>query len=101
MKNTMKFDDYLKDQLKNPRFKKHFDEYNLAIRLAMEIIRAREKAGLTQEQLGKRIGMSQPAVARLESGDEINPEFQTIIKIAQALQPHFSFVIGEPKKLAA
>jgi transcriptional regulator with XRE-family HTH domain len=97
----MKFDQYLKEKAKNPKFKKRFDEYNLAVQLAYEITRAREEAGITQSELGKRIGMSQPAIARLEAGDDINPEFQTISKIAQALQPHFSFVIGEPKKLAA
>jgi len=97
----MKFDDYLQEKLKNPKFKKHFEEYDLPVRLAVEIVRAREKADLTQVELGKRVGMSQSAIARLESGDEINPEFQTITKIAHALRPHFSFVIGEPRKLAA
>ena len=44
--------------------------------------------------------MKQSSIARLESGDEINPEFQTIVKIAQALRPHFRFTI-ESSQLAA
>ncbi len=99
-RNSVKFDDYLKDQLRHPRRKALFDAYDLPVRLAHAIVQAREKARLTQEGLGKRIGMKQSAIARLESGDEINPEFQTIVRIAQALRPHFRFTI-ESSQLAA
>jgi len=97
----MKFDNYLQEKLKNPKLKKHFEKYDLPVRLALEIVRAREAKGFTQSELGKLVGMDQSAIARLESGDDINPEFKTIAKIEAALRPHFVFVIGEPKKLAA
>ena len=95
------FRDHLKEQLKNPRFKKAFDEYDTAIRLAMAVSLARGKAKLTQKELAEKIGSTQPAIARLEAGDEINPELQTLIKIERALHPHFWFPIGEQKNLVA
>jgi ribosome-binding protein aMBF1 (putative translation factor) len=98
---SKKFGDYLKEKLKNPRIKKTFDKYDMPMRLAMAIVDAREKAGLTQTQLAAKIGTSQPAIALLESGDQLNVELQTISRIERALHPHFWFHIGEPKRLAA
>jgi len=57
------FRDHLKEQLKNPRFKKAFDEYDTAIRLAMAVSLARGKAKLTQKELAEKIGSTQPALA--------------------------------------
>ncbi len=102
MKNTgKKFDEYLKEKLKNPKVKKAFDEYDMPMRLAMAIVTAREKAGLTQSQLAAKVGTSQPAIALLESGDQLNVELQTISRIERALHPHFWFPIGEHHKLIA
>jgi ribosome-binding protein aMBF1 (putative translation factor) len=95
------FRDHLKEQLKNPKFKKVFDEYDTAVRLAMAVSLAREKAKLTQKELANKIGSTQPAIARLEAGDEINPELLTIIRIERALHPHFWFPIGQQQHLAA
>jgi ribosome-binding protein aMBF1 (putative translation factor) len=85
------FRDHLKEQLKSPKFKKAYDEYDTALRLAMAVSAARTKAKLTQKELADKIGSTQPAIARLEAGDEINPELQTIFKIERALHPHFWF----------
>ena len=45
MKRGHKFDNYLKEKLKNPKTKKAFDAYDIPMpRLAMAIVTAREKA---------------------------------------------------------
>ncbi|MCK4515567.1 MAG: helix-turn-helix transcriptional regulator [Spirochaetaceae bacterium] len=36
--------------------------------LGERIAQARQQAGLTQKQLAERVGTSQPAIARLETG---------------------------------
>jgi len=54
----------------------------LAIRIAIK--RARTAAGLTQAQLAKRVGVTQPAIAALEHPDS-NPTLQTLEKVARAL----------------
>src|SRR6266550_7663929 len=47
------------------------------------VVRARTRAGLTQQQLADRSGTSQPAIARLESG-HASPTFATIERLVAA-----------------
>jgi transcriptional regulator with XRE-family HTH domain len=49
------------------------------------IIKARKKAGLTQEDLDRRIGTKQPALSRLEKGGFETAKIETLRKIADAL----------------
>jgi transcriptional regulator with XRE-family HTH domain len=49
------------------------------------IIEARERAGITQEELAKRIGTKQPAISRLERGGFGKATVETLQKIAEAL----------------
>lgn len=51
--------------------------------LARELIRARTKAGLTQAELAARMGTSQAAVARMESGRTL-PSTKTLLRYAEA-----------------
>lgn len=46
---------------------------------------AREKAGLTQEQLAWASGLHQTEIARIESGRR-NPGLDTIFKVARGLE---------------
>ena len=45
----------------------------------------REKAGLTQEQLAKKSGVSRVTIAMLETKDDFNTTTKTLLKIANAL----------------
>ena len=54
------------------------------IQLGSRIRQARDRAGLTQEQLAERIGVSRTAIARYESG-EIEPKLHNLAAIALAL----------------
>jgi transcriptional regulator with XRE-family HTH domain len=46
---------------------------------------ARERANLTQSQLADRVGLAPSHIARLETGDRLNPRFETIARIAAEL----------------
>lgn len=51
-----------------------------------EILKARAEAGLTQAEVASRIGTTQSAIARLESGDQKHsPSIATLEKYASAL----------------
>src|SRR5579863_1445108 len=51
---------------------------------ALQIRWARHDAGLSQGDLGKKAGVSQQQIAKLENPDE-NPSLETIQKVARAL----------------
>ena len=44
----------------------------------------RKELGLTQSELGKRAGISQPNITRFESGNS-NPSLEFLVKIAGAM----------------
>ena len=44
----------------------------------------RKELGLTQSELGKRAGISQPNITRFESGND-NPSLEFLVKIAGAM----------------
>jgi len=82
MKGTIKFNDYLKSELKNPKFKKEFDRQDPLVRTAIKIAMLREKHHMTQKGLAKKLHTSQAAISRIERGD-YNPSLETIEKIAE------------------
>jgi HTH-type transcriptional regulator/antitoxin HipB len=55
-----------------------------SLELAERVRLARERMNITQAELAKRIGSTQPAIARLEAGGSI-PSFNTLRRIAAAL----------------
>ncbi len=53
--------------------------------MIVQIIELREKLGLTQAELAKRIGVSQPFIAKIENDEASNLSLETLIKIVEAL----------------
>jgi DNA-binding transcriptional regulator YiaG len=53
---------------KNPKVKAAYDQLEDEYALAAALIDARAKAKLTQSELARRMGTTQSAIARLESG---------------------------------
>lgn len=66
MKKT-NFDRYLDKQLKDPAFAERFAKAGDAWDVALQIAALREKAGLTQKELARKLHTSQQNVSRLES----------------------------------
>lgn len=56
------------------------------------MLRYRTEHGLTQTEFGRLIGMRQPHVARLESGDH-EPSLSTLVRLAAALGEDFTVEI--------
>ncbi len=68
---------------KDPEYVKAYDALEEEFALAGALIGARAHAGLTQEELAERMGTSQSAIARLESGRS-RPSTTTLAKLAKA-----------------
>ena len=83
-KKTIKatdFDDVLREELKDPEFKKWFDYYGKQLEIAYGILQMRKKQGMSQRELAKKIGTTQSNIARMESGQQ-NFTVETLNKIA-------------------
>ena len=83
-KKTNTFQDYLKTKLRNKTFKEAYEHYGQALEIGLQVRNLRKKAGLTQIELAKKLGISQQVISRLESGDADNPTLTTLENIAQA-----------------
>src|SRR5271166_3026779 len=57
-----------KKKLKEPAVKAEYDVQAEEYALLDELLRARQRAGLTQAEVAARMGTNTPAVARLEAG---------------------------------
>ena len=66
MKKT-NFDLYLEEQLKNPAFAERLEKAGEAWDVALQIAALRERAGLSQKELARKLRTSQQNVSRLES----------------------------------
>jgi len=57
---------YLAEQMKNPRFRKAWEEVQGENGLTRELVRLRVEHGLTQAQVAEKVGTKQAAISRLE-----------------------------------
>lgn len=74
------WDDYIKEELKDPEFKREYEKAGERIEVAYAILEMRHKAKLSQKALAKKLKISQAAVARMESGSQ-NFTLKTLFKI--------------------
>ncbi|MEK7145083.1 MAG: helix-turn-helix transcriptional regulator [Patescibacteria group bacterium] len=74
----------LAEELKNPAFKKAYDDLEFEFAIIDAMILARSKRGMTQAKLAKKLGTKQSAIARLESGRG-NPTLAFVQRLANVL----------------
>lgn len=68
---------------KRPGYKASYEALEEEYALVAAMIKARERAGMTQAQVAKRMKTTQTVVARLESG-RVCPSTRTLERFAQA-----------------
>lgn len=76
--------DLKKRWLKDPKFKVEYEKHALEFAIAEKLVKERLKAKLTQHEVAKKMGTTQSAIARLESGSKL-PTIKTIERYANAL----------------
>lgn len=91
-------DEYTKEQMKNPEFRKAWHALDTEFELLESFIKARETKGITQAALARKIGTKQPALSRLEGGRFTKATLETLKKIADALD--MKLVVRLEKKRA-
>ncbi len=68
-----------------PELRHRIEEQRLYTKIAEVVLAARERAGLTQDQLAKRAGTNQSVITRLEEADYQCRSPTLLLRIAAAL----------------
>jgi DNA-binding XRE family transcriptional regulator len=74
----------------DPELAAEWERLALARMVAARLIAYRAENGLSQRELAKSLGVSQPRVVELESGEK-NPQIETLVKIAAMTGIEFAF----------
>ena len=94
MKKT-NFDRYLEEQLEDPAFAERFEAAGEAWDVALQIAALREKAGLSQKDLARKLKTSQQNISRLESPSYEGHSLTMLRRVARALNMEVR-VVFEP-----
>ncbi|MGH8428330.1 MAG: helix-turn-helix domain-containing protein [Gammaproteobacteria bacterium] len=88
--------------VRDPAYRKEYEALAEEFALAAAVIEARSRAGLTQKELARKMGTTQPVIARLESG-RTAPSMRTLKRLAKATGSHLSIRLesDRSKKSAA
>ena len=80
---SVKFDDFLQEQLQDPEFKKEYEALQPEYAIIQAILDAR-RSGLTQKELSERTRISQRDISKLERGTA-NPSLRTLQRLAAGM----------------
>jgi ribosome-binding protein aMBF1 (putative translation factor) len=75
--------DLHKKWMKEPKYRRAYKTLEGEFVLASAVMDVRGRAGLTQQELARKMGTTQPVVARLESG-RTRPSMRTLERLAEA-----------------
>lgn len=82
-RNGLPLDQFLREELKDPKIRKHYEAAKAEWLVAKAVVAARKRAHLTQVELARRIKTDQKAIWRLEAGRQ-NATVDMLWKIAAA-----------------
>lgn len=93
------FQELLQEQLKNPEFKKEWDDIQPEMDVIRAILDARLEQNLTQKELAAKTGINQADISKLENGTK-NPTLKLLKKLASGLgmELQISFVPMQARK---
>lgn len=74
----------LKEDLRDPKLKAEYEQWEQELQLRMALAKARKKANLSQTELAEKTGLSQQAISRIETG-YTNATLGSLIKYISAL----------------
>jgi len=80
----MDFKTHKKQLMKNPAFKKAYEESEVEYQIARAIIRARIENGYTQKQLAKKLNTKQSVISRVENA-KTTPSISFLKRVASVL----------------
>lgn len=70
---------------KDPEFAERVEVELARLEVEQALVALREQQGISQRELARRMGVSQPVIARIESGRNRNLGLRTLVRIASVL----------------
>jgi DNA-binding XRE family transcriptional regulator len=77
--------EFLTKGKQRPGFAEAYESLDLEYTLASQMLKARAKAGLTQDAVAERMGTTKSAISRLEAAGRHAPSLATLKKYAAAV----------------
>jgi transcriptional regulator with XRE-family HTH domain len=97
--SRIRADELHKEWMANdPEYRREWEALESKFTMIDALIGARARAGLTQEELARRMGTTQATIGRLESGGTM-PSTRTLQRYAEATDSWLKITL-EPKKAA-
>jgi transcriptional regulator with XRE-family HTH domain len=87
------FDRYLEEQMQDPDFAERFEQAGEAWDVALQIAALREKAGLSQRDLARKLRTSQQQISRLESPSYEGHSLSMLRRVAKVLSAKVRVVL--------
>jgi ribosome-binding protein aMBF1 (putative translation factor) len=81
--SRIRVDDLHDNWMKDPKYRREYEALEEEFSLVAALIEARTRAGLTQEQVTRRMKTTQAVIARLEGGGS-KPSTRTLERYAEA-----------------
>ena len=81
----MDFQTHKKQLMKNPAFKKAYEESEIEYQIARAVIKARIENGYTQKQLAARLKTKQSVISRVENA-KTTPSISFLKRVAEVLE---------------
>lgn len=94
IRKATNFEEHLSQELKDPEFRRMFDEFGQQLEISYQILQLRKKKKMSQAQLAKKINTTQGNVARIESGNQ-NLTVEMLNRVAAALGTNLTIKLGK------
>jgi DNA-binding XRE family transcriptional regulator len=80
------------------QFRRQVEETLDQMRIQQDLATLRQRRNVSQRQLARILGVSQPAIAKIESGKVKNLELRTLVRYAVALGGRVHIGIGDEER---
>jgi transcriptional regulator with XRE-family HTH domain len=98
MKDKTNFDQFLDQQLRDPRFVERFKQAGAAWDVALQLAALREQAGFSQTELARKLKTTQQQISRLESPGYEGHSLSMLRRVAQVLNAQVRVIFEAGKK---
>lgn len=91
------FNEFFNEQLKNPEFKKEWDDIQPEMDVIRAMVEARISQNITQKELAERTGINQADICKMENGTR-NPSLKLLKRLAEGMGMELHLVFTPLRK---